>query len=357
MTLARRLPVALLIGLLAQLFVPLALPAPADAQLFGGPPVDNPPRPPAPVGPPPTTFQLAPPDGGIAPNAPPMIIAPPPGPSAAPTAPRAPAPPAAAQPSSPMVPAGQVALMVAARYGRDAPAIGNGLHWRIFADQPDPTGVFRLVREDKSANPTFVLPPGGYVVHVSFGLANATKRVQLRGENVREIFELAAGGLRFEGRVGDSRIPNNQITFDVFRGSQFETGEKRQVADGVISGDVVLLPDGTYHVVSNYGDTNAIVRSDIRVQIGKLTDVVINHRAAVITLKLVNDRGGEALANTAWSVLTPGGDVIKEALGAFPRVVLAEGEYTVIARNEGKVFNGTFNVEPGIDREIEVLAR
>ena len=39
----------------------------------------------------------------------------------------------------------------------------------------------------------------------------------------------------------------------------------------------------------------------------------------------------EALANTQWSVLTPGGDVVKEAIGAFPKVVLAEGEYSVVA--------------------------
>jgi len=110
-------------------------------------------------------------------------------------------------------------------------------------------------------------------------------------------------------------------------------------------------------VVSNYGDGNAVVRSDIRVQPGKLTDVTINHRAAVITLKLVSERGGEALANTSWTVLTPGGDVIKESIGAFPRVILAEGEYAAIARNDGKVYNRTFKVEPGFDREIEVLAR
>ena len=43
-----------------------------------------------------------------------------------------------------------------------------------------------------------------------------------------------------------------------------------------------------------------MVRSDIRVQIGKLTDVTVTHRAAVITFKLVSERGGEALANTNW---------------------------------------------------------
>ena len=99
-----------------------------------------------------------------------------------------------------------------------------------------------------------------------------------------------------------------------------------------------------------------MVRSDIRVQAGKLTDVIVTHRAAVITLKLVSDKGGEALANTAWSVITPGGDVIKESIGAFPRVVLSEGEYRAIAKNEGKVFERPFNVVNGVDGEVEVVA-
>jgi hypothetical protein len=71
----------------------------------------------------------------------------------------------------------------------------------------------------------------------------------------------------------------------------------------------------------------------------------------------VSDAGGEALASTAWSVLTPGGDVIKESIGAFPRVILAEGEYRVIARNEGRVFERGFKVITGVDGEVEVLAR
>ena len=301
------------------------------------------------------------PSGVLAPApANPLVLAPPPAQPVALPPPATPSPPpttATLTPTVPMVPAGQVALMVSARFGREPPNITGGLHWRVYPDKPDGNGVFRLVREERAAAPIFVLPPGGYVVHVSFGLATAAKKVQLRSETVREIFEVVAGGARFEGRVGDSRIPPGQITFDVFRGSQFEGGEKRPIASNVPTTDLVLLPEGTYHVVSNYGDSNATVRSDIRVQAGKLTDVVVNHRAAVITLKLVNEKGGEALANTQWSVLTPGGDVVKEATGAFPKVILAEGEYSVVARNEGKMFNGKFKVEPGFDREIEVLAR
>ena len=107
-----------------------------------------------------------------------------------------------------------------------------------------------------------------------------------------------------------------------------------------MTGDMVLVPEGTYHIVSNYGDANSTVRSDIRVEVGKLTDTTVNHRAAIITLKLVNERGGEARANTQWSVLTPGGDVIKESIGAFPRVILAEGEYRVVASQRQQDLRG-----------------
>jgi len=304
------------------------------------PPADIPTAPPAPappatnVGPPASLLPSAP----LAPARPPPVVS-------TPTPPPAPAAPA------------QVGLAVSARFGRDPPAINGGLLWRVYSDKADPSGNFRLIKEDRGASPTFMLPPGGYVVHVTFGLAGAVRRVQLQAEPVREVFEIAAGGARFEGRVGDSKIPAGQISFDVYPGSQFETGEKRRVAQDVATGDVVLLPEGAYYVVSNYGDGNAVVRSDIRVQAGKLIDVTVNHRAAVITLKLVGERGGEALANTSWTVLTPGGDVIKEAVGAFPRVILAEGDYVVIARNDGKVYNRNFKVEPGFDREIEVVAQ
>src|SRR5437660_1472705 len=343
----------------AWLMACVVLGSPAAAQTPPG--FDSIPRPPGSIGPPSLVPPGSQPGGVLAPQPPasPLILGPPPAQPAAlppPTAPAVPqAPPAVS--TVPMVPAGQVALMVSARFGRDPLPITGGLHWRIYPDKPDGTGVFRLLREERAAAPIFVLPPGGYVVHVSFGLATAAKKVQLRSETVRESFELVAAGARFEGRVGDSRIPAGQITFDIFRGSQFEGEDKRPVASGISTTDVLLLPEGTYHVVSNYGDSNATVRSDIRVQAGKLTDVVVNHRAAVITLKLVNERGGEALANTQWSVLTPGGDVVKEAIGAFPKVILAEGEYSVVARNEGKVYNGKFKVEPGFDREIEVLSR
>jgi hypothetical protein len=326
-----------------------AFPAVSHAQFFDISPAPRPPNdvPGATPGP---AQNLAPPSGGAtapaAPNPPkgPMLQSLPPTPSAGPS-----------QPAG--VPSGQVTLGVSARFGRDLPAIPGGLHWRIYPAKPE-QGAFRPVKEDKGASPTFTLPAGGYVVHVGFGLASATKAVQLRpGEPLREVFEISAGGLRIEGKVGDVKIPHGQISFDLYKGSQFEPGDKRPIVQAAQTGDVILVPEGTYHIVSNYGDGNSVVRSDIRVQTSKLTDATVTHRAAIITLKLVSELGGEARANTQWSVLTPGGDVIKESIGAFPRVILAEGNYRAIARNDDKIYDRTFRVVTGVDGEVEVLAR
>lgn len=280
----------------------------------------------------------------------PTIVTPTPPPSAPAVVP----PVAQAVPS---VPAGNVLLAVAARYGQNAPPISAGLIWRIYAARADSPGNFRLIKEDRTAAPTFTLPPGNYVVHASLGLASAAKTIQLRADTVREVFDIPAGGIRLEGRVGDVRIPLGQIAFEIFTGSQFDSGERRPIAQNVQTGDVVLVPEGTYYIVSNYGDGNSVVRSDVHIDAGKLTDIVVTHRAAIKTLKLVNNPGGEALANTQWTVLTPGGDVIKESIGAFPRLVLSEGDYHVIARNEGRTYQRDFKVITGVDGDVEVLAR
>jgi hypothetical protein len=328
----------------------------ASAQMFSDRP---PPVPPAsvpdapPAGP---AMNLAPPSGpGAGPNLPAPLTQPTLTQPGLAQPPLANAPPAVPPPGAST--AGQAVLSLTAKYGKDLPVITNGLVWRVFADKPDENGTFKLIREERGATPNIVLAPGSYVVHVALGLVSATRAVTLKSETDRESFVLPAGGLRIEGRVGTSKIPPNQISFSIYKGSQFEAAERSSLIPNVAAGDVALLPEGTYYIISNYGDANSVVRSDIRVQAGKLTDVIITHRAAVITLKLVSDKGGEALANTAWSVITPGGDVIKESIGAFPRVVLSEGEYRAIAKNEGKVYERPFNVVNGVDGEVEVVAR
>ena len=150
-------------------------------------------------------------------------------------------------------------------------------------------------------------------------------------------------------------IPGDKLSFSIFVPLANDS-EGRLVAEKVRPGDLVRLPEGNYHVVSTYGDSNAIMRTDLRVELGRITEATLNHRAATVTLKLVAQPGGEAFAGTSFSVLTPGGDSIREAIGAFPTVTLAEGDYVVVARHDGRVFTREVKVESGINGDIEVVA-
>src|SRR5438445_690330 len=89
---------------------------------------------------------------------------------------------------------------------------------------------------------------------------------------------------------------------------------------------------------------------------GKLPEATVEHRAAEMTMKLVREPGGEAIADTSWSLLNESGDPIKEAVGAFASMVLAEGQYTIIAKNRDRIYQKDFTVVAGQNQEIEVLA-
>lgn len=297
------------------------------------------------------------------PPEPPQTLQPPPPPVQQQPQPQRPA----AKEIPPATPSGRLSLALNARFAADGPVVNRSLHWRIFTERGGSTPLV-LVSESTDATPNFSLPPGKYVVHVAYGLASFAQRVDLT-DSKRETLIVAAGGLRLQGRVGDAKISGQKLRFDVYEGNFLQRGpaggqkkriarsERPPVVRGVLPGDLVLLPAGTYYVQSTYGEGNSTITADVRIEAGRLTDATVHHRAAQITLRLVHATGGEALANTSWSVLTPGGDSIKEFIGAFPSIVLADGEYVAVARHDGRTYQATFKVVAGRDREVEVLAR
>jgi hypothetical protein len=277
----------------------------------------------------------------------------------------------------------QATLNLSAVLNGVAAPLTGGLRWRVFAAQADADGTHPLIVESNLAQPTLAIPAGDYVVHVAFGLASAAKRVALAPEVRSERLTLSAGALRIGGTVADAPIDPSKLSLAIYV-PQNRNPEGKLVYAKAKAGDLIGLPEGSYHVVSTYLDTvgaysganatansgksavsappaaipsNSIVNADIKVASGKLTDVTLRHRCSTLTLKLVNKPGGEALANTTFTVLTPGGDVIRELVGAFPSLVLAEGEYVIIARHDAKTYQSTFEVKTGVDRDVEVVAQ
>lgn len=257
-------------------------------------------------------------------------------------------------PSPPAVTATNPApLELVATFAGDARPIRSGVVWRIFADK-GAGATPELVAKLTDPTPTHELKPGAYVVHAAYGLASATKRVTMNGDPVKERLAIDAGALKLSGAIGEIPIPPDRVKFSIFQPLPNDS-EGKLIAADIRPGELVRLPEGTYHVVSTYGDSNAIMRSDLKVDRGKVTEATLNHRAATVTLKLVTAPGGEAFAGCVFSVLTPGGDVIREAIGSFPRVTLAEGEYVLIARHNGQVYTKEFRVESGQDGDVEVI--
>ena len=241
-------------------------------------------------------------------------------------------------------------LLLGASFANDGQVIRSGLQWRLF---PVSSTAIPL-KISNEAIPVFEVDPGEYLVHVTYGMASAARRILVTKASQSERLTIAAGGLTVHGTNGGIPIETKDMKVSVFIPSP-TNDEDKLISDNLPSGEILRLPEGTYHIVTAYGSSNSTVAADIRVQTGKVIDVVVNHKAARVTLKLVSQAGSEAIANTAWTVLTPGGDVIREELSAFPSMVLAEGTYTAIARNDGKTYNGDFKVSGIADQDVEIL--
>lgn len=272
--------------------------------------------------------------------------------------------PAAEEAAKPQVAQGNILHLGAFLSATDAQPLRAGVHWRVFDEKAGLDGSHALVADSTDATPALTLHDGNFIVHAAFGLAGATKRVEINGKGVSEKLVLNAGALRVVGMLGDAAINPAKTQISIYVPER-NNSEAKLVANGK-SGDEIGLPEGNYHVVSTLLDpqsngsvnsTNSVISADLHVQSGKLTDATLRHRAATMTLKLVSGPSGEALANTSFTILTPGGDVIREMIGAFPSLVLAEGEYVAIARHDSNVYQTNFKVESTIDRDVEVLAK
>lgn len=249
--------------------------------------------------------------------------------------------------------AGVQRLMLEARLIESGEPLRDGLLWRVFGIEPAANGQLPLLATAQGGTTTVELAPGDYIVHAAFGRAGATKRVIVGDDDQVESLVLNAGGLKLGAVVGDEEaVAPERLTFEVLQ--ENESGELVPVVPKAAPGLVLRLAGGKYHVISRYGDVNAVVRADIEVAPGKLTEAVMRHTGAEVTLKLVSAEGGEALANTSWTVLTQDGTNVHESIGAFPSIVLAEGTYTAAASHQDQVYSRDFTVESGVDREVEV---
>ena len=294
--------------------------------------------------------------GPASPTGPPADTTAPPSPLASPDAnitvvPRTPGEAAGDQDRA----AGQVRLV--ALLTADGQRIDQGLVWRVFQGNVEADGKSKLVSTSREASPTLKLQPGDYVINAAFGRAHLTRRVSIKpggGEPAVEQFVLNAGGLRVKALLGSAEAPANSISYNIYS-DRDQSDNRKLIMAAAKPGLVIRLNAGIYYIVSTYGDANAIVRSDVTVEAGKLTEAAVVHTAARATFKLVARAGGEALPDTQWTIQTEQGEIVKESAGALPAHILAPGTYKVVAKSRGKAFQRAFTLTDGEITQVEVI--
>ncbi len=260
-------------------------------------------------------------------------------------------------PAAPTQPAMPVPCTFKALLTDGGPKLESGLIWRVFANAAGANGTHKLISTHREAMPTAALPPGEYLVNAAYGLSNLTKKIKVEsGRSLEETFVLNTGGLRLAAILANGeRLSAESVHFDILSDEEDQFGNRHTILGDAKPGVVIRLNAGAYHIVSLYGDANATVRADVTVEPGKLTEATVKHAASKITFKLVQAAGGEALADTQWSILTKTGDVVKENAGAIPTHILAAGSYAVVARHADASYTRTFDVVTGEAKQIEVV--
>jgi hypothetical protein len=238
------------------------------------------------------------------------------------------------------------------------PKLQAGLTWRVFASKTSPDGHgYQLLSTHREAMPTAALLPGEYLVNAAYGLSNLTKKIKVEsGRSLEETFVLNTGGLKLTAALANGEgAPEGAVKFDILSDEEDQRGNRHMILPNAKPGLVVRLNAGAYRVESLYGDANAVVRADVTVEPGKITEATIKQIGSKTTFKLVQSLGGEALADTKWTILTSAGDVVKENAGALPTHILSPGSYAVVADHGGLSYTRKFSIETGDAKQIEVV--
>ncbi|ADP70630.1 hypothetical protein Rvan_1371 [Rhodomicrobium vannielii ATCC 17100] len=229
--------------------------------------------------------------------------------------------------------------------------------WRVFQQRNARDGTYKIVTKIHEARPTIELKPGRYLVNVAYGRANLTRKIDVWPQTPsNEDFVVNAGGLRLMATLAHGPIvAEHLLKLEIYSDAQDQTGNRQRLFGDLRPGIVIRLNSGIYHIVSTYGDANSVVSTDIVIEPGKIAEANVDHDAGKVTLKLVQRRGGEAVAGTRWTIYNAGGEVIRESAGAFPTHVLAAGEYRVAAQHGERQFAGAFTIAAGDTTLVEVL--
>jgi len=251
---------------------------------------------------------------------------------------------------------GKQGIALKAQISASLKTIERKVQWSVYKIDDAAKNKWRKVAEKNAPTASFDLKQGDYVVRSGFGHANAAIMVSVEPGKIADatvIFN--AGGLRIRPSLAFLDIPKDKsTTLSLIR---LGTPKDNEVVTDIVAEKIIRLNAGTYELTSQFGSVNAITKTQIIIKPGLLTDVEINHKAALVNFKLAAKAGGEAIAPASWHLLSKTGALLKKTSTLSPSHILAPGDYKITAIRGSKSYTSTFSLNIGETKSVELLAK
>ena len=200
----------------------------------------------------------------------------------------------------------------------------------VFEDDPDAPGGRREVARSAAQPAEFMLPPGTYYIVARQGVVEARERLAVGpGDVVRRTLAVAAGSLALStklpalGAGADAYISYTVTRLDNTAQEAVTTSRPTPT---------LLLPSGRYRVEGRYGLMNVKAVRDIEIKSGQTQQLVIEHEAASVRLRIV----GSGPTDVSWIIRDQTGKAVWTGAHTEAVANLQAGRYVVGAETRNK---------------------
>ena len=213
--------------------------------------------------------------------------------------------------------------------GRDGASGLQAPIFSVFEDDPDAAGGRREVARSAAQPAEFALPPGTYYIVARQGAVEARERLAVGpGEVVRRTLAVAAGSLALSTKLPAlGGAADAYISYTVTR---LDTAQ-----DAITTSQptpTLLLPSGRYRVEGRYGLMNVRAVRDIEIKAGQTQQLVIEHEAASVRLRIV----GSGPSDVSWVIRDQSGKAVWTGAHTEAVANLQAGRYVVRAETRNK---------------------
>jgi Ca-activated chloride channel homolog len=243
------------------------------------------------------------------------------------------------------------ALVQLTAAGRDGNLLDAPI-FSVFEDDPDSPRGRREIARSAARQADFVLAPGTYYVNARQGSAEAQERVAVGpGDVVRRTLSLAASKLSLSTRpLGGTQL-NAPVSYRVDR---IDGSPGDAITTSRASSDL-YLPSGRYRVEGRYGVMNARLVREVDVKAGQAQQVVFEHQASTVRLRLLG-ASGLPLGEAFWDIRDQSGRTVWTTGQSEPTLTLQAGRYLIRAETREKRYERALDLGSGETKVVEMTA-